>query len=136
MSSIENHSEWKRSLSCHTTYIAFGRYRREMRIIPCGGVCLRRALPVHYPLASERISQSRVKRRDRWIWQRRFWAHLLTSQEDFNVHFDFIERNPAKHGWVRQVADWSFHHFVELGIYPMNWGHSGDFNIQANEYLE
>ena len=29
-----------------------------------------RALPV-----AERISQSRVKRRDRGIWQRRFWAH-------------------------------------------------------------
>ena len=26
--------------------------------------------------AGERISQSRVKRRERGIWQRRFWAHL------------------------------------------------------------
>ena len=93
-----------------------------------------RKLPI-----GERISQSREKRRERGIWQRRFWGHLLTSQEDFNAHFDYIHWNPIKHGWVRQVIDWphsSFHRFVELGIYPMNWGHSGDFNIQANEYLE
>ena len=90
-----------------------------------------RALP-----AGERISKSRVKRRERGIWQRRFWAHLLTDQEDFNAHFDYIHWNPVKHGWVRQVADWphsSFHRFVESGVYPINWGHSGDFNIQANE---
>jgi putative transposase len=90
-----------------------------------------RALP-----AGERISKSRVKRRERGIWQRRFWAHLLTDQEDFNAHFDYIHWNPVKHGWVRQVADWphsSFHRFVEAGVYPINWGHSGDFNIQANE---
>lgn len=89
--------------------------------------------------ADERISQSRFKRRERGIWQRRFWAHLLTSQEDFNAHFDYIHWNPVKHRWVWQVSDWphsSFHRFVRLGIYPVNWGYSGDFNIQANQYLE
>jgi putative transposase len=90
-----------------------------------------RAMP-----AGERLSPSRVKRRERGIWQRRFWAHLLTDQDDFNAHFDYIHWNPVKHGWVRQVADWpysSFHRFVALGLYPNNWGHSGNFNITANE---
>jgi hypothetical protein len=35
-----------------------------------------------------------------------------------------------------QDVDWqhsSFHRFVEQGIYPVNWGHSGDFNIHANK---
>ena len=84
----------------------------------------------------ERISQSRIKRRERGIWQRRFWAHLLTSQEDFNAHCDYIHWNPVKHGRVERVADWphsSFHRFVQAGIYPESWGHSGEFSIQANE---
>ncbi|WP_295400180.1 transposase [uncultured Thiocystis sp.] len=84
----------------------------------------------------ERISQSREKRRERGIWQRRFWAHLLTGQDDFNSHVDYIHWNPVKHKKVRQVADWpysSFHRFVELGIYPINWGHTGNFDIPANE---
>lgn len=89
--------------------------------------------------AGEQISPSRVKRRERGIWQRRFWAHLLTGQDDFNNHFDYLHWNPVKHGWVRQAADWphsSFHRFVELGVYPRDWGHSGDFDIQTDEYLE
>ena len=93
-----------------------------------------RAIP-----SGERISPSRAKRRERGLWQRRFWAHLVTGQDDFNAHFDYIHWNPVKHGWVRQVAEWphsSFHRFVELGVYPIHWGHSGDFSIPASDYLE
>ena len=53
MSNSVNHSAWRRSLSCQITYIAFGRYRRKIRIILCDGVCLRLGFPMHYPLASE-----------------------------------------------------------------------------------
>lgn len=73
----------------------------------------------------ERISQSRSKRRERGIWQRRFWEHLLRNQEDFNKHVDYIHWNPVKHGWVKQVADWSyssFHDAVARGLYPITWG--------------
>lgn len=89
--------------------------------------------------AGERISQSRMKRRERGLWQRRFWAHMLTGQDDFNAHSDYIHWNPVKHGQVRQVADWphsSFHRFVKLGVYPAHWGHSGNFNILGGDYLE
>ena len=84
----------------------------------------------------ERISKSRGKRRERGLWQRRFWAHLITDQEDFNRHVDYIHWNPVKHGWVRHVADWphsSFHKFVRLGVYPVTWGHSGKFDFDAGE---
>jgi putative transposase len=30
---------------------------------------------------SERVSVSRASKRERGIWQRRFWAHLITDQE-------------------------------------------------------
>ena len=84
----------------------------------------------------ECISQSRTKRRERGLWQRRFWAHLLTDQDDFNVHFDYIHWNPVKHGWVESVKDWphsSFHRYVDNGVYSVGWGHSGDFSIEVNE---
>jgi putative transposase len=84
----------------------------------------------------ERISQSREKRRERGIWQRRFWEHMLRDQEDFNAHVDYIHNNPLKHGWVKQVVDWphsSFHEYVSRGIYPKNWGSDGRFDIQAGE---
>lgn len=83
----------------------------------------------------ERISPSRNKRRERGLWQRRFWAHLLCGQDDFNNHLDYIHWNPVKHGRVQRVADWphsSFHRFVEQGIHRVNWGYSGDFSIHAN----
>lgn len=87
----------------------------------------------------ERVSNSRSKRRERGIWQRRFWAHMVVGQEDFNAHFDYIHWNPVRHGWVRQVSEWpysSFHRFVELGIYPANWGHSGVFDMASSGSLE
>ncbi len=84
----------------------------------------------------ESISQSQIKRRERGLWQRRFWAHMLTDQADFNTHFDYIHWNPVKHAWVESVKDWpysSFHRYVENGIYPVDWGHSGDFSIEIND---
>lgn len=43
----------------------------------------------------ERISTSRKSRRERGIWQRRFWEHLLRDQNDFNRHVDYIHWNPV-----------------------------------------
>ena len=84
----------------------------------------------------ERISQSREKRRERGVWQRRFWEHLIRDQDDFNKHVDYIHWNPVKHGWVKSVADWphsSFHSYAAHGIYPTNWGCDGIFDIRAGE---
>jgi putative transposase len=84
----------------------------------------------------ERISQSREKRRERGIWQRRFWEHLLRDQIDFNQHVDYIHWNPVKHGWVKRVADWphsSFHQFVADGIYSANWGGDSIGGIRGGE---
>ena len=83
----------------------------------------------------ERISQSRSKRGERGIWQRRFWEHLIRDQDDFNRHVDYIHWNPVKHGWVRRVADWphsSFHDCVRRGIYPVDWC-GGMVEVEAGE---
>jgi putative transposase len=70
-------------------------------------------------------NESRVKRREQAIWQRRFWEHTFYDQDDLNTHVDYIHINPVKHGLVKRVADWpwsSFHRFVRMGIYPLDWG--------------
>ena len=57
-----------------------------------------RALPV-----GERRSESRKKRGERGIWQRRYWEHLIRDEQDFERHADYVHWNPVKHGWVQRV---------------------------------
>ncbi len=73
---------------------------------------------------AERISASRFKRNERGIWQRRFWEHVITDENDLTNHINYVYINPLKHGHVMKVSDWpysSFHRDVKLGIYPENW---------------
>jgi len=77
----------------------------------------------------ERISQSRQKRGERGLWQRRFWEHKIRDEVDYQQHVDYIHWNPVKHGWVESVKDWShssFHLYVAKGIYQQNWGRGID----------
>jgi putative transposase len=79
--------------------------------------------------AGERLSTRREIKRERGIWQRRFWKHAIRNQSDFDAHLDDIHYNPVKHGWVRRAADWphsSFHRFVQLGQYSLDWTLSMD----------
>ena len=72
----------------------------------------------------ERLSIRRELKRERGIWQRRFWEHAIRNQSDFDAPFDDIHDNPVKHGWVRRAADWphsSFRRFVRLGQYSWEW---------------
>lgn len=74
--------------------------------------------------ADEKRSDSRIKRGERGIWQRRYWEHVIRDEQDFERHVDYIHWNPVKHGWVQRVSDWpysSFHTYVRQGIYPANW---------------
>ena len=72
----------------------------------------------------ETISASRLRKRERGIWQRRYWEHTLRDEADFARHADYIHFNPVKHGHVGHVRDWpfsSFHRMVRLGVYPAGW---------------
>ena len=59
------------------------------------------------------------------MWQRRFWEHLCRDADDLKRFLDYLHWNPVKHGHVSRVRDWewsSFHKFVELGEYDVDWG--------------
>ena len=71
------------------------------------------------------LSTSRRKRKERGIWQRRFWDHVIRDELDFERHLDYIHYNPVKHGYVQCPCDWpysSFQRWVERGVYESNWG--------------
>jgi putative transposase len=72
--------------------------------------------------------QSLAAKREKGLWQRRFWEHCIRDDADFARHLDYLHYNPVKHGMAARAADWpysSFLRFVELGIYPMDWGCPG-----------
>jgi putative transposase len=71
------------------------------------------------------VSDSRDKRSESPIWQRRFWEHCIRDELDLHRHLDYIHWNPVKHGYVKGVIDWpysTFHRFVAKGFYPPDWG--------------
>jgi putative transposase len=71
------------------------------------------------------VSHSRRKRRERGIWQRRFWEHTCRNDDDLKRYLDYLHWNPCKHGLVQNVRDyqWStFDRFVRLGEYAEAWG--------------
>jgi putative transposase len=70
-------------------------------------------------------SASRLKRKERGIWQRRFWDHVIRDELDFERHLDYIHFNPVKHGYAKGPRDWpfsSFQRWVDFGVYEANWG--------------
>jgi putative transposase len=67
------------------------------------------------------------RKKERGVWQRRFWEHMIRDQEDLNRHVDYIHihYNPVKHGLVNSPGEWrhsSFNRFMEKGLYPPDWG--------------
>ena len=92
-------------------------FATRLRLIKIG---FSKALP-----KGETISDSRAKRGERGIWQRRFWEHLIRDERDFAAHVDYVHFNPVKHGYVERVQDWpysTFHRYVREGMLPMDWG--------------
>ena len=51
----------------------------------------------------ERVSESRVSKGERGIWQRRYWEHTIRDDDDFARHVDYIHINPVKHRLVARV---------------------------------
>jgi putative transposase len=70
-------------------------------------------------------SASKVRKREKGIWQRRYWEHAIRDDADLERHIDYIHFNPVKHRHVARVADWphsSFHRHVERGLLAADWG--------------
>jgi putative transposase len=72
-----------------------------------------------------KVSDSRQRKQEQAIWQRRFWEHRIRDEQDFNRHVDYIHYNPVKHGKVPLPVDWKFssiHRYIRHDIISSDWG--------------
>jgi putative transposase len=82
-------------------------------------------------------TRSKIAKRERGIWQRRYWEHVIRDETDLMRHVDYVHFNPVKHGYVSRVIDWphsSFHRYVSDGNLPADWG--GDVRDVAGQFGE
>lgn len=86
----------------------------------------------------EPIRSARSAKRERGIWQRRYWEHRIRDPEDLARHVDYIHYNPVKHGWVDHAEDWphsTLHAFIRRGVVGPDWGGPGsDLRGQFGEW--
>ena len=77
---------------------------------------------------NEVISASRQSKRERGVWQRRYWKHQIRDEIDLERHIEYIHFNPVKHGWFQQPTDWlhsTLHGYIERGMVEADWGRGG-----------
>ena len=77
----------------------------------------------------EHVSASRIAKRERGIWQRRYWEHQIHDDGDLARHVDYIHYNPVKHGWVKAAADWphsTLHEYSKRDMAAREWGGVAD----------
>lgn len=53
-------------------------------------------------------NDSRRKREEAAVWQRRFWEHAIRDEVDLARHIDYIHANPVKHGLAADPFDWQW----------------------------
>lgn len=74
---------------------------------------------------TEAIRNSREAKRERGIWQRRYWEHQIRDEDDLAQHIAYVHFNPVKHGYVKRAADWphsSIRREIRRGNLNDDWG--------------
>jgi putative transposase len=82
-------------------------------------------------------SARQIGKREKGLWQRRYWEHVIRNETDLRRHIDYVHFNPMKHGLVSRVVDWphsTFHQYVEREELPSDWG--GDVRDIAGSFGE
>lgn len=85
---------------------------------------------------SQTTTAANKSRRERGIWQKRFWEHKIRNRKDYNNHINYCYYNPVKHGYVSDVSDWkysTFHRDVKRGLFQEGWAASSDFEGSFGE---
>jgi putative transposase len=76
------------------------------------------------------IGDSRQKRCEQGVLQRRFFEHTCRDDNDLKRCLDYLHINPVRHRLAERVRDWpwsSFHRYVRLGEYSPDSGGSPDW---------
>lgn len=70
------------------------------------------------------VRPSHIRRRERGIWQRRYWEHHIRDEADHRAHIEYCWKNPVKHGFVEKPTDWpysSIHRDIRKGRVSTEW---------------
>ena len=73
---------------------------------------------------TEVIRRSRKMKRERGIWQRRYWEHQIKNDDDLEKHVAYVHFNPVKHECVVNAVDWpysSIHWKIARGNVNESW---------------
>ncbi len=92
----------------------------------------------HFEVNSN-LCDSRIKRGETAIWQRRFWEHTIRDNDDLSRHIEYIHFNPVKHGLVESAKDWpysSFLQYVKNGFHDMGWGNNTSLKLEGTTFGE
>jgi putative transposase len=67
----------------------------------------------HYKSEDElEQSSSRYRRKYRPIWQKRFYEHTIRDEKDYLRCAEYIQINPIKHQYVKNIKDWQYSSFA------------------------
>ena len=75
-------------------------------------------------------SNSKIRKREKGIWQRRFWEHTIRDEKDLYKHIDYIHYNSYKHYKIAP-KDWeysTFSKFVKNDFYDIDWCNFNDIH--------
>ena len=67
------------------------------------------------------VRPSHVARKERGVWQRRYWEHHIRNERDYRKHVEYCWLNPVKHGLVERPSAWphsSIHRDIRQGTAP------------------
>lgn len=68
------------------------------------------------------------RKRERGVWQRRFWEHTLRGQAEFFAAMEYCRQSPVRHGLVRAPEDWPYSSFTRrMGNIAHPTAHPRDF---------
>lgn len=88
---------------------------------------------------SRRVAQavarpcSKIIRREKGLWQRRFWEHVIEDDGDYRKHVEYCWGNPLKHGLAKTPSEWPFssiHRDIKQELVAPEWqaaSHKGPF---------
>jgi putative transposase len=54
---------------------------------------------------------SKIAKRERGLWQRRFWEHVVRDENSLSTAMDYCRQNPVMHGMVDDPRDWVYSSF-------------------------
>ena len=81
-------------------------------------------------ITNKDLPDGKKHKKEKGIWQSRYWAHVILDDNDLYKHIDYIHYNPMKHYNI-VPKDWkysSFIKFVNNNLYDINWCNYDDKN--------